>query len=311
MMNKLHPGCTIGVVAPAWIPIPERLERGKSYLKNCGYHVRFSEHLNQTNKYFAGTDEQRLSDLNNMFADPDIDAIICARGGWGSLRLVHLLDYEIIKANPKPFIGYSDITTLQLAIWKKTGMLSFSGPMVAVEMGKGIHPFTEKHFWDLLQNEKSHYVANLDKTNAEVKNPGKAQGILLGGCLAMISTLLGTPFSPDYTDAILFIEDVGEKLYKIDRYLAHLQQAGIFDKISAVILGEFLDCTPDPEDRSFTLDEIFTHYFADYTYPVISQFPYGHGDVKITMPIGCPSELDGSAKTIRFENPFYQRKSVV
>jgi muramoyltetrapeptide carboxypeptidase len=310
-MKKIQPGSTIGVVAPAWIPIPERLDRGKKYLEKCGYHVRFSKHINEQFKYFAGTDNQRLADLTSMFADPEIDAIMCARGGWGTLRLVNLLDYELIKENPKPLVGYSDITTLQLAIWGKTGMPSFSGPMVAVEMGKGIHPFTEKHFWGLMNSESPFYMVDIEKTRAEIINSGMAGGLLLGGCLAMVSTLLGTPYSPDYTDAILFIEDIGEKPYKIDRYLAHLKQAGVFDKIKALILGEFLDCTPDAGERSFTLAEIFTHYFEEYEFPLITQFPYGHGDIKITMPIGCYTELDTSTKTIRFTNPFYKSVTAI
>jgi muramoyltetrapeptide carboxypeptidase len=294
----------IGVIAPAWIPITERLEHGCNYLKQKGYRVKLSPNITKKHGYFAGTDAQRLDDIHSMFRDPEIDAVFCARGGWGGLRLVDHIDYDLIAQNPKPFVGYSDITTLQLALWKKIGLTSFSGPMVAVEMGKGIDPFTENHFWGLIQTKDRYYTVNLNNTSTTIHNHGKASGVLLGGCLAMISTLLGTPFSPDYRGSILFIEDVGEKPYKIDRYLAHLKQAGIFEEINGLILGDFLDCVAEDDEESFTISELFDQYFSGSVYPVIKDFPYGHGDVKITMPIGCLTQMDTSENSIQFSNPF-------
>jgi muramoyltetrapeptide carboxypeptidase len=237
-----------------------------------------------------------------MFADPEVDLILCARGGWGGLRLVDKLDYNLIQNNPKLFVGYSDITTLQLAIWKMTGITSVSGPMVGVEMGKGILPFTEKHFWDQINNLSSEYVYDYSDTEAAVIIPGQAGGKLLGGCLSLVSHLLGTPYAPKFSNSILFIEDVGEKTYKIDRYLAHLKQAGIFEQINGLILGDFVDCEPDADEVSFTLDELFDDYFSETPYPVIKRFPYGHGDKKFSMPIGVNTFLDTQKSELKFGN---------
>ena len=304
-MNRIKSGGQIGVIAPAWIPISARLEHGYNYLKQKGYRVKLSQNITRKHAYFAGTEAQRLDDIHEMFSDPEIDAIFCARGGWGGLRLIDQIDFDLIAQNPKPFVGYSDITTLQLAFWKKTNLPSFSGPMVAVEMGKGIDPFTENHFWGLMLNKDRFYTVNLGETATTIHTNGKASGVLLGGCLAMISTLLGTPFSPDYRGSILFIEDVGEKPYKIDRYLAHLKQAGVFEEINGLILGEFLDCVAEDDEESFTISELIDQYFSESTYPVIKDFPYGHGDVKITMPIGCQTQMDTAEKSIQFLNPFF------
>jgi len=304
MFKRILPGSTLGIISPAFIPDSQRMRTGIAYLKNKGIKIRYGSHLRKHYGYFAGTDEERLSDLHAMFSDEKVDGIICARGGWGNLRLIDKIDYQLISANPKPIIGYSDITTLQLAIWKKTGIPSISGPMVAVEMGKGIEAFTEEHFWGQLQNPQSHYVFKFSTCDTVIMNDGKSQGILLGGCLSLVASLLGTPYCPDFSGAILFIEDIGEKPYKIDRYLAHLYQAGVFNMISGIIFGDFLDCEPEEGEVSFALTEILEQYFTKARYPVIRQFPYGHGAIKFTMPIGVKCHLDTDKDTISLENPF-------
>ena len=306
MFKPLHQQSLIGVISPAWIPVNERMEAGFKYLIQKGYRIKKGNNLSRINGYFAGTDQERINDLHDMFADPEVDLILCARGGWGGLRLVDKIDYDLITNNPKPLVGYSDITTIQLAIWKKTSVPSFSGPMLGVEMGKGILPFTEKHFWNQIRNEKSEYKYSLKNNGIQVKKKGKTEGILLGGCLSLVCHLLGTRYSPDYHKAILFIEDVGEKPYKIDRYLAHLKQAGVFDQISGLILGDFIDCEPEPGERSLTLDQIFDDYFAEVEFPVLTKFPYGHGDIKVTLPIGIRAYLDTEKSELLLTNPFYQ-----
>ena len=294
----------IGIISPAFIPIKERLQKGIEYLQQKGFRVKTGANMGKEHAYFAGNDEQRVSDLHQLFADQEVDLIICARGGWGGLRLLDKIDYELIKNNPKPLVGYSDITTLQIAIWKNTQIPSFSGPMVAVEMGKGIVPFTEKHFWDQINNEKTEYYINLTESGGKTFVPGIGSGLLLGGCLSLVSHLLGTPYSPDFDGAILFIEDVGEKPYKIDRYFAHLKQAGVFNKINGLILGDFIDCEADPDEVSFSLQELIEQYFSDANYPVLTGFPYGHGDKKITMPVGVQASLDTTKNELIFANPF-------
>jgi muramoyltetrapeptide carboxypeptidase len=304
MLRRLPDQATFGIVSPAYVPNAERLRCGIAYLQQRGCKIKKGRHLDEQYGYFAGQDQDRIADLHAMYRDPEVDIILCTRGGWGSLRLVDQLNYNLIRENPKPLIGYSDITTLQLAIWSRTGLPALSGPMLAVEMGKGISPFTEQHFWGQLLNTADKYEFNFSTTKTTVFRPGKTKGRLLGGCLSLVTTLLGTPYNPDYRDAILFLEDTGEKPYRIDRYLAHLQQAGIFNQISGLILGEFLDCTADEGEISFTLSEIFEHYLGKVNFPVLVDFPYGHGDHKFTIPLGVVADMDTSTASLLLDNPF-------
>ncbi len=304
-LPSLAPNGKIGITAPAFPPDAKKLRKGIDYLLGLGYEIDMGDSLTTTHGFFAGSDSLRINELHRMFADPKIDAIICARGGWGTLRLLDRLDYDLIHSNPKALVGYSDITTLQLAFWQKAGLPSFSGPMVAVEMGSGILPFTSDHFWDQIHNAENKYTLNLKSLETESWHQGTAKGTLLGGCLSMVSHQLGTPYSPDYNGAILFLEDVGEEPYKIDRYLAHLKQAGVFNQIAGLILCDFLDCEDSNESRKdIQVNEVLKDYFSDLNIPVISGFPYGHGMKKITMPIGVQAELDTSGQRLSFENPF-------
>lgn len=304
MLKKIKAGSTFGIISPAWIPIKENVDNGISYLKNKGYKVKIGKNVDKQYGYFAGTEEERVEDLHDAYNDKEISVILATRGGWGTLRMLDKIDFDLIKKNPKSLIGYSDTTTLQLAIWARTGIGSLSGPMLAVEMGKGIHEFTEKHFWGYINNTESIYKLPLSEIGSKVMVNGKASGKLLGGCLSMVSFLQGTTYCPDFTNSILFLEDVGEEPYKIDRYLAHLKQVGIFNKIRGLILGEFLDCVSIDNEKSFTVNYLLEEYFSDAEYPVIYNFPYGHGDKKVTMPIAAESIIDTTQGEIIFENIF-------
>jgi len=259
-----------------------------------GYKVVQSEHVLEKKGYLAGEDQFRADDLNAMFRDPQIDAIICTRGGYGTPRIIDQLDFEAIGNNPKIFVGYSDITAISLAIWQKTGLVTFSGPMVAVEMANNIHEFTEQNFWEMVSSPAPVGVlANPEDVPLKIFKPGEAKGRLLGGCLSLINVLLGTPYCPDFNGAILFIEEIEEEAYRIDRYLAQMKMAGILDSISGIVLGQFIDC--EPKDRtkpSLELDEIFHDYFDRLNIPVIQDFAYGHGPIKHTIPIGAQAYLN-------------------
>ena len=241
---QLSYGATIGIVSPASRPLDDKKYiNGIRYLKHLGYKVVESRHVLDSYGYLAGTDPDRVDDLNLMFSDPQIDAIFCSRGGYGSPRIIETIDFETIQNNPKIFVGYSDITSLNLAIWEKTGMVSFPGPMVAVEMGKGINRFTEQWFWQTLNlTAPSGLLANPSDMPIQVFNPGKAKGKLLGGCLSLINVLLGTAYCPDFKGEILIIEDIEEEPYRGDRYLAQLKMAGISYQSAGSILGQFVDC---------------------------------------------------------------------
>lgn len=301
-MRKLQKGSKIAVISPAFPANREKTDKGIKYLKSLGYKVEDYTKEQSRYSYLAETDANRAELINRSFADPEIDAVICSRGGWGTLRFLDLLDYEMIRKNPKPLVGYSDITTLQLAIHSQSGVPSLSGPMVAVEMGSGILDFTAKHFWGLLQNPHPWYTLTIDELEATILHKGMAEGTLIGGCLSLITHNLGTPYAPNFNGAILFIEDIGEETYKMDRYLAHLKHAGVFEQINGLIIGEFLDCNRDEDD--FTMDEIIDQYFASAPFPVVKNIPYGHGMKKITMPIGAHTRLDLNSGTLAFENIF-------
>lgn len=292
---RLSQNATIGIVSPASCPPDEQIYRqGVDYLKKSGYSVVEGEHVLNKRGYLAGKDVDRVSDLNRMFQNPGIDAIICSRGGYGAPRIIDQIDFEAIRNNPKIFIGYSDITSLNLAIWQQTGLVNFSGSMVAVEMGRGIDPVTEYHFWKMLKSVTPIGVlSNPPDVPIEILNPGKAKGRLLGGCLSLINVLLGTRFCPDFKDAIFFIEDIDEEPYRVDRYLAQLKLAGILDQLAGIIVGQFIDCeTKEPGKPSMELEEIFQDYFRPLKIPIITNFAYGHGPIKHIMPIGVNAVLD-------------------
>jgi muramoyltetrapeptide carboxypeptidase len=305
MLRRIQKGGKLGVIAPGFQPNPDKLQKGIDYLTKLGYAVKRGKSLTAKHGYLAGDDNLRIDDLHSMFSDPEIDGIICARGGWGCLRLLDKLDYDMINQNPKLLVGYSDITTLQLALWQKAGIPSLSGPMAAVEMGGEILEFTEKHFWGQINNRHPEYTINFKDTETIIWQSGQAEGRLLGGCLSIVASQLGTGFSPNYRDSILFLEEVGEKPYRVDRSLAQLKQAGIFNQINGLILGNFIDCVDENDDQeSFSIEEVLQDYFGNSHYPVLFNFPYGHGMKKVSMPVGVLSKLDTAQTNIKFVSLF-------
>ncbi len=295
--ERLNRGDLIGILSPASPPHGEKKEqygKGVQYLLDRGYRIVEGRHVFREYGYLAGTDEERAEDLNAMFAHPDVRAVFCSRGGYGTPRLLDKIDYAAVKKHPKILLGYSDITCLQLALYAKTGLISYSGPMVAVEMGKGIHPLTEKHFWPLLTSTRRMAMkARVAEFKPQRIHPGAAEGRLLGGCLSLIAPLLGTVYQPDFRGAILVLEDIGEEVYNIDRYLVQLKYAGILKQIKGLVFGQFLD-TVDEEKTApdLSLDEVIHEYTHDLAIPILANFPYGHNEIKYTLPIGCRVRLD-------------------
>ena len=295
--GKLKKGEAIGVLSPASPPHGEKLEhysRGLQYLRDLGYRVHEGQHVFKEYGYLAGTDEERAQDLNAMLAAPEIRAIFCSRGGYGTPRLLDKIDYAAVKKDPKILVGYSDITCLQLALFAKTGLITFSGPMVAVEMGKGIQPLTEKYFWPLLNSTRRVTMkAQIPEIKPVVYRGGIGEGRLLGGCLSLLAPLLGTRYQPDFRGAILVLEDIGEEAYNIDRYLVQLKYAGILKQIHGLVLGQFLDVVNEEKSApTLSLHEVIDEYTRDLKVPVMANFPYGHNEVKYTLPIGCRVRLD-------------------
>ncbi|MBD3290676.1 LD-carboxypeptidase [candidate division KSB1 bacterium] len=305
--KALKKGDTIGVVSPASKPgNEEKYFKGIKYLEAEGYSVKLGRHNLSIHGYLAGDDDARVADLNDMFADPEVKAIICSRGGYGVPRILHRLDYELIRKNPKIFVGYSDITALNMGLLAKAGLVTFSGPMVAVEMGQGINSYSEKSLWNSLTNTNgSIELKNPENKRLKIIKEGKAEGRLIAGCLSVFSAILGGSYVPDLEGAILVVEDVGEVPYRLDRYFAQLRLNGILDKICGLILGQFIDCVPDEDDTaSLTTEEVIEDYTQDLRIPVIAQFAYGHGSVKLTLPVGVRAEMDTAEPIVRIlENP--------
>jgi muramoyltetrapeptide carboxypeptidase len=295
--EALREGDLIGVVSPASPMVVERFERGIDYLKSKGYRVLLGSHVYDQHGYLAGRDRHRAQDLMQMVENPEVKAVFCSRGGYGIPRILDYLDFDVFARHPKIFVGYSDLTALQLALWKKARLVTFSGPMVAIELGDDVDPFTETSLWETLTDTEN--VSDWSDGSLAFLRPGKAAGPLLGGCLSVLVGLLGTDYLPDFSGAILLLEDVGEEPYRIDRYLAQLRMAGIFDRVAGVMLGQFLDCVPAADRPSLQLDEIFRDYLGDLPVPVVKGFPYGHGKRKRTVPLGIDVEIDSERRLVR------------
>jgi muramoyltetrapeptide carboxypeptidase len=292
---RLRRGDCIGLVAPASTPSSsEKIEKGVRYLESLGYRVIVGKHVSEVYGYLAGTDEQRASDFNSMVADANVKAIIAIRGGYGTPRILPLIDYRSLKRNPKIIVGYSDVTALQLAIFRKTGLVTFSGPMSGVEMWDGIDPYTEDKFWRIItSNKKVEHLRNPDEETLAIMRAGTGSGRILGGNFALVASLIGTPYMPDLKKAILVLEDVDEAPHRIDRMLAQLSHAGILKNLSGLVFGKFTDCVPsDPTKPYLTIDQILQEIPAKVTCPVIANFQYGHIAKKLTIPLGLKGRIE-------------------
>lgn len=294
---KLNKGDVIGLVTPASTPdLLTKIQDSIKYLEGLGYRVKLGKNVGKQYGYLGGLDEERLSDLHEMFSDKKIKAIISIRGGYGTMRLLDKINYNLIKKNPKILVGYSDITALQLAIYTKTGLITFSGPMAAVDLANDVDSFTEEIFWRMItSNKKIGKVKNPDNEKICTLTKGIANGRLLGGNLSLLGSLLGTPYLPKFDKSILFLEDVEEKPYRVDRYFAQIKLAKIFDKMSGLILGNFTDCEEtDPSKKSLTLNEVVYEYFSKMKKPIIYNVIYGHIKSKNTMPIGVKARINAT-----------------
>jgi muramoyltetrapeptide carboxypeptidase len=299
---RLKSGDLIGIISPASrIKDPARIEKGIAYLERLGYRTVTGENVLKTYGYLAGTDEERVADLHRMFADPKVKAIMCIRGGYGTPRLLSLVDYRLIARNPKIFVGYSDITSLQLALWKKCGLVTFQGPMVGVDMPEQLDAYTEDLFWRLLTSpKKAGPVVPADNPSVAIRN-GKATGRLLGGNLAHLAGAVGTVHMPAFKDALLFIEDIGEEPYRIDRMMTQLRHSRMFEQVKGILGGQFTDCEiKDASKPTLTVDQVFQEFGGSCPVPFLAGLPFGHEAHKMTIPMGIRAKLDAGAGTLEF-----------
>lgn len=302
--RRLKKGDLIGLVAPGSTPTPnEKIEKGVRYLEQLGYRVKLGKYVTEVLGYLAGTDDQRVSDLNEMLRDNNVKAIFALRGGYGTPRLLPRIDYAAARRNPKIIAGYSDLTALQLALFRKIGLVTFSGPMVAVEMWNTIDPYTEEHFWRVLTSTKRiGTLLNPENEPLRLMNPGKAEGRLIGGNFSLMASLMGTPFQPNLAKALLVLEEVDEAPHRVDRMFAQLHNAGVLKKISGLILGKFTDCVPsDPSKPHLTVEQVLRDVSQRVKCPVISNFQYGHIPRKLTVPLGLKAKMDSSRGLIEVE----------
>ncbi len=298
--NQLRRGDIIGICAPASPPASDaNLNRGIIYLEQLGFRIELGKNVLRKNGYLAGTDKQRAADLNSLFANPNVMAIFSVRGGYGSHRILPLLDYNLIKNNPKIFVGYSDITAIQLALFAKCGLVTFSGPMVAVEMAEGLENTTEERFWKMLTSkDKPNSIAG--KAKIPVAKRRTATGKLIGGNLSIISSLVGTQYFPNTDNTIFILEDIDERPYRIDRMLMQLKLADVFMKMNGIVLGDFSRCRPEKGKPSLTIKKIFQETFSTFMFSVLSDIRYGHLKNSIPFPMGVYVKLDGKKNQLEF-----------
>ncbi len=298
---KLNKGDFVGIISPASTPEdPSRIENGIRYLESLGYKVIKGKHLDKVFGYLAGTDEERLDDFHSMFMDKKIRAIFCLRGGYGASRLLDKLDYPLIRKNPKILVGYSDITSLQSGILQKTGLVTFAGPMLAVDFAEEVSSYVEESFWRIITSTKKiGKIKTPEHERLSNVTRGKASGSLMGGNLSIVNSLIGTDYLPNLKDNILFLEEVSEMPYRIDRMLNQLRLAGIFSKVKGIILGAFVDCNEhDPQKRTLTLGEVIEGYFGKLKIPVIYNFPNGHIRDLFTLPYGLNTKINANDCTV-------------
>jgi muramoyltetrapeptide carboxypeptidase len=292
--SALKPNATIGIVSPSsWLNEPD-LKTAVSVFENKGYKLVLGKSVFLKEFTYAGTPQERADDINNMFANPDIDAIICARGGYGANRVLPLLDYDLIQENPKIFMGYSDITAFLISITQKTGLITFHGPMLTSFKKRMVN-----YNFDLMENilvgSESVTIQSPSELPACILKSGKAKGLLWGGNMCLLVNRLGTLDQLNTDGAILFIEDIDEYLYAFDRMLVHMKKAGMFENIKGLIIGELVDMKDYNDPFGKSTNEIVMDVCGDLDIPIISNFPCGHGIYQASLPISIPVQLDANS----------------
>ncbi|RDW22249.1 LD-carboxypeptidase [Oceanobacillus arenosus] len=291
----LEKGDRIGVIAPAGPPDLEKTSKAISFFQAMGLQVRFAEHLNRVHGYLAGTDEERLMDFHEMIDDRSIKAIFCARGGYGTARIVPYLDFELIKNNPKIIWGYSDITYLHTTIRQETGLITFHGPMLSDISRNNFDSLSGSLFQQLFEPTILTYSESISTLQTIVE--GQAEGQLVGGNLSLIASSIGTPYELDVKDKLLLIEDIGEEPYRIDGMLNQLKLAGKLTDAAGIVIGDFA-IVESKLPSSLTLQQVFQHYFAELMIPVMSGFKIGHCLPHFSVPLGAMAKLSTFDKTL-------------
>lgn len=285
----LKKGDLIGIMAPSSYVEKGDLTPGIKFLESKGFKVFIHPQTYARNNSMAGSDDEKIAALHDLLADKNIKAIIAAAGGNGSVDLLDRIDFKLVKKNPKIIMGFSDVTALLASFNARAGLVTFHGPIL-----KWLHKIDEPDFvLKILTGKKPAYPMQ----SAKILNPGIAEGPMIGGNLALLHAIRGTKYMPDLKGSILFIEDIGEELSRLNRTLASLRTAGVFDNISGLIFGSFQDCKDTGKKPfGFTLEEIFRKHTMGLDIPVIMDAPFGHDDALYTMPLGSPARLTARGK---------------
>jgi muramoyltetrapeptide carboxypeptidase len=309
--RRLGLGATLGIVAPASAPAnPQNIDLALGALEKLGFKAKPAKNLRKRWGFLAGTDQERAEDLMEAFADRSIDGIVCFRGGYGAARLLPLLDYEVIRQNPKVFVGYSDITSLHCALLAKAGLVSFHGPMLNSDFLKDNMPnFTAQSFLRTLTEPKapgSIRTGHRSKT-VKVLAPGLATGPLIGGNISILCASLATPFQPSFQGCILFIEDLNEEPYRFDRMLTQLLNAGLLQQAAGVAVGVNRNCKDPKANRVAeyrqTLEDVLKERLLPLKVPIVAGLPFGHVRYNATLPVGVQGTLDGDRGDLALIEP--------
>ena len=290
---RLKEGDRIGIIAPAGPVIQDEIRAGLEFIESLGFEPVCSPHLFDRKDYLAGEDKARLKDLHAMFRDKKIKAILCARGGYGTQRILQQLDYSLFSRNPKILVGYSDITALLLALYKKSGMITIHGPVVR-DLLKG----DGRNATLLLKLMTSGELTPVNFPNGTAINKGRAEGVVLGGNLSLICHLIGTAFLPSFKGKLLFMEEKGEPLYRIDRLLTHLLLSGEMEKCAGLMIGTFEECG-DPA----SVIGLVRERCSRLNMPILTGLPVGHGEHNVPLPIGVRAVLDTGTMSLEFKEP--------
>ena len=321
--KKLSPGSHLRLISPAGIVDRDSVERGRGRLAEYGFVTSVGAHALDRNGYLAGSDRDRAADLRDAFLDPSVDGIVTTRGGWGCARMLPYVDLDAARANPKVLMGFSDVTALLLALYARADLATFHGPNATSSLAgltgvafrqvvmDGARPTLVE---PPLPPEPREPEIGPDGEELPLPPPpepvpmtttvwaGRARGPLAGGNLSVLAGLVGTPYLPDFAGHILFLEDVSEAIYRMDRMLTHLALAGVFDGVAGVVFGQCRGCRPDSVG-DFSLEEVFRQHTRDLGVPVFMDAAIGHVSPKLTIPLGVEAEMDAAAGSIRLLEP--------
>ncbi len=300
--HRLKKNSLIGLVTPSSSITRKLLNDTIKKLESLGFRVYFQHSVLDEYGFFAGKNAERANELMHMFSNKEVDALFCVRGGYGAIRILDYLDYEVIRQNPKPLIGYSDITALHTAIYNKTGLVSFHGLMGESDFNE----FAVSSFLDVLVNPKDHYrYPYLREKNTETNpefdrytiHPGQAEGILAGGNISVIDSLTGTEYEPDFEGKIAYLEEIEEKTYRVDKMIFHLLSATNLKKAAGIVLGVFKGCNVN-EKPTISLKQDLDDLLKPLAIPVFYGLSFGHIDRKITIPYGIKAKMDASLTSL-------------